>query len=271
MRVCATRQPIGYQVDSVAPQDQEGPALAAGCPVVLKPASETPLTMLALMPLLEEAGVPAGVVNVIPSRRSGPVVSAMLHDPRVRVGSVWQSPVGLEARSLQDHAAQLLGVYAELGDEAALADSGLAADQHGGARRRSRGLECAAECGELGPSAHQGRTHNGASDEGATFKNVVTRTECATLAWTMEPAHQQRWSSPIGSLAAAWGRRASWPLSEAFPTNDHPGGCTSSSASGPGAARLQSKRSRSAVDLGHNLCSHLRRLVVLGGDPRCIQ
>src|SRR4051794_17828547 len=64
-----------------------GPALAAGCPVVLKPASETPLTMLALMPALEEAGVPAGVVNVIPSRRSGPVVSAMLHDPRVRVVS----------------------------------------------------------------------------------------------------------------------------------------------------------------------------------------
>src|SRR5467141_172183 len=64
-----------------------GPALAAGCPVVLKPASETPLTMLALMPLLEDAGVPAGVVNVIPSRRSGAVVSAMLHDPRVRVVS----------------------------------------------------------------------------------------------------------------------------------------------------------------------------------------
>jgi succinate-semialdehyde dehydrogenase / glutarate-semialdehyde dehydrogenase len=64
-----------------------GPALAAGCPVVLKPASETPLTMLALMPLLEEAGVPAGVVNVIPSRRSGAVVSTMLHDLRVRVVS----------------------------------------------------------------------------------------------------------------------------------------------------------------------------------------
>src|SRR5215471_6790008 len=62
-----------------------GPALAAGCPVVLKPASDTPLTMLALMPVLEEAGVPAGVVNVVPSRRSGPAVSAMLHDPRVRV------------------------------------------------------------------------------------------------------------------------------------------------------------------------------------------
>jgi succinate-semialdehyde dehydrogenase / glutarate-semialdehyde dehydrogenase len=62
-----------------------GPALAAGCTVVLKPASETPLTMLALMPILEEAGVPAGVVNVIPSRRSGKVVDTMLHDPRVRV------------------------------------------------------------------------------------------------------------------------------------------------------------------------------------------
>src|SRR6201993_2913232 len=62
-----------------------GPALAAGCTVVLKPASDTPLTMLALMPILEEAGVPAGMFNVIPSRSSGAVVSAMLHDPRVRV------------------------------------------------------------------------------------------------------------------------------------------------------------------------------------------
>jgi succinate-semialdehyde dehydrogenase / glutarate-semialdehyde dehydrogenase len=62
-----------------------GPALAAGCPVVLKPASETPLTMLALMPVLEAAGVPGGVVNVIPSRRAGAVVDAMLSDPRVRV------------------------------------------------------------------------------------------------------------------------------------------------------------------------------------------
>ena len=64
-----------------------GPALAAGCTVVLKPASDTPLTMLALMPILEEAGVPPGVVNVIPSRQSGKVVGAMLADPRVRVVS----------------------------------------------------------------------------------------------------------------------------------------------------------------------------------------
>jgi succinate-semialdehyde dehydrogenase / glutarate-semialdehyde dehydrogenase len=64
-----------------------GPALAAGCTVVAKPASETPLTMLALMPLLEEAGVPRGVINVIPSRRSSEVVGSILEDARVRVVS----------------------------------------------------------------------------------------------------------------------------------------------------------------------------------------
>jgi len=61
-----------------------GPALAAGCSVILKPASETPLTALAVAQILTEAGVPDGVVNVVPSKRSGPVVDAMLDDPRVR-------------------------------------------------------------------------------------------------------------------------------------------------------------------------------------------
>src|SRR5262249_38826614 len=83
-----------------------GPALAAGCRVVLKPASDTPLTMLALMPILEEAGVPAGVVNVIPSRSSGEVVSAMLHDPRVRVVSFTGSTQG--GRKLLQEAADNL-------------------------------------------------------------------------------------------------------------------------------------------------------------------
>jgi succinate-semialdehyde dehydrogenase/glutarate-semialdehyde dehydrogenase len=61
-----------------------GPALAAGCTVVLKPASDTPLTALAIAAILEKAGVPPGVCNVIPSSSSGRVVSAMLHDKRVR-------------------------------------------------------------------------------------------------------------------------------------------------------------------------------------------
>lgn len=63
------------------------PALAAGCTCVLKPASETPLTMLALAEVLVEAGAPAGVVNILPSQQSGETVSVMLHDPRVRVVS----------------------------------------------------------------------------------------------------------------------------------------------------------------------------------------
>jgi succinate-semialdehyde dehydrogenase/glutarate-semialdehyde dehydrogenase len=62
-----------------------GPALAAGCGVVVKPASETPLTMLAIAALLEEAGVPAGLVNIVPSRSASAVVGAMLKDSRVRV------------------------------------------------------------------------------------------------------------------------------------------------------------------------------------------
>src|SRR5215468_10366788 len=93
-RVVAQHKPAGVAV-LVTPWNfpaamatrKIGPALAAGCTVVLKPASDTPLTMLALMPILEEAGVPAGVVNVIPSRSSGKVVSTMLHDMRVRVVS----------------------------------------------------------------------------------------------------------------------------------------------------------------------------------------
>ncbi|MEZ5786554.1 MAG: NAD-dependent succinate-semialdehyde dehydrogenase [Xanthobacteraceae bacterium] len=94
-----------------------GPALAAGCPVVLKPASETPLTMLALMPILEEAGVPPGVVNVIPSRRSGPVVSAMLHDPRVRVVSFTGS-TEVGRKLLHEAAENVLKPAMELGGNA---------------------------------------------------------------------------------------------------------------------------------------------------------
>ncbi len=60
------------------------PALAAGCTVVLKPAAETPLTALAVARLLEQAGVPAGVVNVVPTTAAADVVGTWLQDPRVR-------------------------------------------------------------------------------------------------------------------------------------------------------------------------------------------
>jgi succinate-semialdehyde dehydrogenase / glutarate-semialdehyde dehydrogenase len=61
-----------------------GPALAAGCTVVLKPAKETPLSALAVAAILTEAGVPDGVVNVLPTRKPGPMTEAVIADPRVR-------------------------------------------------------------------------------------------------------------------------------------------------------------------------------------------
>ncbi|WP_326834831.1 NAD-dependent succinate-semialdehyde dehydrogenase [Amycolatopsis rhabdoformis] len=90
-RILVLRQPIGVSV-LVTPWNfpaamatrKIAPALGAGCTVILKPASETPLTALAIAAILEEAGAPAGTVNVVPSTRSGQVVAAMVHDPRVR-------------------------------------------------------------------------------------------------------------------------------------------------------------------------------------------
>jgi succinate-semialdehyde dehydrogenase/glutarate-semialdehyde dehydrogenase len=95
------------------------PALAAGCPVIIKPASETPLTMLALMPLLEEAGVPKGLVNVLPSKRTGALVDHMLHDPRVRVISFTGS-TGVGRKLLHAAADQVLKPAMELGGNAPL-------------------------------------------------------------------------------------------------------------------------------------------------------
>lgn len=60
------------------------PALAAGCTVVLKPAAETPLTALAIGRILTEAGVPNGVVNVVPSSDAAGIVTTWMEDPRVR-------------------------------------------------------------------------------------------------------------------------------------------------------------------------------------------
>jgi len=90
-RILVQRQPVGVSV-LVTPWNfpaamatrKIGPALAAGCTVVLKPAKETPLSALAIAALLHEAGVPDGVVNVLPTTKPGPLVGAMLADPRVR-------------------------------------------------------------------------------------------------------------------------------------------------------------------------------------------
>lgn len=95
------------------------PALAAGCPVIIKPASETPLTMLALMPLLEEAGVPKGLVNVLPSSQSSAIVDTMLSDRRVRVVSFTGS-TEVGRKLLHSAADQVLKPAMELGGNAPL-------------------------------------------------------------------------------------------------------------------------------------------------------
>jgi succinate-semialdehyde dehydrogenase/glutarate-semialdehyde dehydrogenase len=125
-----------------------GPALAAGCPVVLKPASDTPLTMLALMPILEEAGVPAGVVNVIPSRSSGKVVGAMLHDSRVRVVSFTGS-TEVGRKLLHEAADSIVKPAMELGGNAPFivfddADIDAAIDGAMIAKMRNMGEACTA-------------------------------------------------------------------------------------------------------------------------------
>ncbi|MEM9706792.1 MAG: NAD-dependent succinate-semialdehyde dehydrogenase [Pseudomonadota bacterium] len=92
-----------------------GPALAAGCTVVVKPASDTPLTALWLADLFHECGAPPGVVNVTPSRRSGPFAERVLADDRVRklsfTGSteVGKDLLALAARRVVNNSMELGG------------------------------------------------------------------------------------------------------------------------------------------------------------------
>ena len=93
------------------------PALAAGCTVILKPAAETPLTALAVAQIMREAGVPAGVINIVTTTAAGPVCDAILHDPRVRkVSFTGSTPVGRIL--LREAADQVIASSMELGGNA---------------------------------------------------------------------------------------------------------------------------------------------------------
>jgi succinate-semialdehyde dehydrogenase/glutarate-semialdehyde dehydrogenase len=89
-KIVVTKQPIGvsllitpWNFPAAMATRKIGPALAAGCTVILKPAGETPLTAIAIVEILERAGVPAGVVNLILPTPSGPAIAKILKDPRV--------------------------------------------------------------------------------------------------------------------------------------------------------------------------------------------
>ncbi|WP_206447395.1 NAD-dependent succinate-semialdehyde dehydrogenase [Agrococcus sp. KRD186] len=94
-----------------------GPALAAGCTAVVKPATLTPLTTLALVGLLEEAGLPKGVVNVITTKSTGALSEQLLADPRLRkVSFTGSTPVGVNL--LKQAANNVLKASMELGGNA---------------------------------------------------------------------------------------------------------------------------------------------------------
>jgi len=93
------------------------PALAAGCTVVVKPASQTPLTTSLFVQLLEDAGVPAGVVNVINTSTSGPVSEAIISDPRLRKLSFTGS-TSVGQKLLEQAASGVLRTSMELGGNA---------------------------------------------------------------------------------------------------------------------------------------------------------
>jgi succinate-semialdehyde dehydrogenase/glutarate-semialdehyde dehydrogenase len=154
-RILVEYQPIGVSV-LVTPWNfpaamatrKIGPALAAGCTCILKPAKETPLTAYAIAQLLQDAGVPPGVVNVVTTSRSGDVVSAMLHDPRVRkLSFTGSTEVGRAL--LREAADNVVNCSMELGGNAPFvvfddADLGQALDGAMVAKMRNGGEACTA-------------------------------------------------------------------------------------------------------------------------------
>jgi succinate-semialdehyde dehydrogenase / glutarate-semialdehyde dehydrogenase len=125
-----------------------GPAVAAGCTMVVKPAAQTPLSMYALAALMQEAGLPDGVLNVVTTSSSGRTMSPLIADPRLRkLTFTGSTEVG--RRLVEQSAQQLLRVSMELGGNApflVMADADLDAAVEGAmlAKMRNMGEACTA-------------------------------------------------------------------------------------------------------------------------------
>jgi succinate-semialdehyde dehydrogenase/glutarate-semialdehyde dehydrogenase len=123
-RTIVTHRPVGvaalvtpWNFPAAMATRKIAPALAAGCTVVLKPAAETPLTALAVARILTEAGVPDGVVGVVPTSSAAAVVTAWLEDPRVRkLSFTGSTPVGRVL--LKQAADRVVNTSMELGGNA---------------------------------------------------------------------------------------------------------------------------------------------------------
>jgi succinate-semialdehyde dehydrogenase / glutarate-semialdehyde dehydrogenase len=154
-RLLTMKQPVG-PVYAITPWNfplamgtrKIGPALAAGCPVVIKPAALTPLTTLALAGLFAEAGLPPGVLNVITTKSSGPVSDRIISDPRLRK-LTFTGSTAVGKRLIVSSAEQVLRVSMELGGNApflvfADADLDMALDGAMLAKMRNIGEACTA-------------------------------------------------------------------------------------------------------------------------------
>ena len=150
-----TRQPVGvsllatpWNFPAAMATRKIGPALAAGCTVVLKPAHDTPLTALAIADILMRAGVPDGVVNVVVADPPGPVVEAMLNSGIVRKLSFTGS-TRVGSLLLKQAATRIINCSMELGGNAPLivcgdADVDVAVDGAMLAKMRNGGAACTA-------------------------------------------------------------------------------------------------------------------------------
>jgi succinate-semialdehyde dehydrogenase / glutarate-semialdehyde dehydrogenase len=154
-RILVVHQPVGvaylvtpWNFPAAMATRKIAPALAAGCAVVLKPATLTPLTALAVADALSEAGVPPGVVNVVPGRRATTITAAVLEHPRVRkLSFTGSTEVG--KKLIEQAADRVLNVSMELGGNApfiVLADADLDAAIEGAmiAKMRHNGETCTA-------------------------------------------------------------------------------------------------------------------------------
>jgi succinate-semialdehyde dehydrogenase/glutarate-semialdehyde dehydrogenase len=150
-----SRQPVGvallatpWNFPAAMATRKIGPALAAGCTVVLKPAHDTPLTALAIADILRRAGVPNGVVNVVVADPPGPAVEAMLNSGKVRKLSFTGS-TRVGSLLLAQAAQHIINCSMELGGNAPLivcadADIDVAVDGAMLAKMRNGGAACTA-------------------------------------------------------------------------------------------------------------------------------
>ena len=154
-RLLTLKQPVG-PVLAILPWNfplamgtrKIAPALAAGCTIVVKPATQTPLTTLLLAQVLAEAGVPDGVVNVVTTTSTAEVVEPLVRDPRLRK-LTFTGSTAVGRKLVEQSAQQLLRVSMELGGNAPFlvfddADLDEAVDGAMLAKMRNTGEACTA-------------------------------------------------------------------------------------------------------------------------------